>query len=261
MILFIEELSNLYHINLKDGFWEKQSHNYNNLGKLKSITKEQLLKSDLDFFEDGQPGINLIKLHGSLDIFAVEDKNLFVKINAEDEKIGTIINSLQKIEKKSLEICKKDGFFRPVNELLVKDDNNKLQFFRRSLLTGGHKFSNKFEQIVPKELFIEFKKRINMLSCIDVIGYSFGDKHVNDVFIEWLQSSSKNNLNIYDPYRSEIPKNFESFFNKILIFNKGLTQYFFDIDSSHDCDYLYQLRKELELKRNELKKRRESQFI
>jgi len=51
------------------------------------------------------------------------------------------------------------------------DDKGELQFLRRSLLSGGHKFSDKFEQIAPIELFEEFKTRIQFIKELIVIGY------------------------------------------------------------------------------------------
>ena len=41
-----------------------------------------------------------------------------------------------------------------VNELTVYDNKNMLQFLRRSLLSGEHKFDKQMQQIIPKE-FLE----------------------------------------------------------------------------------------------------------
>lgn len=229
--LIIEELCAYYNLPFKDGFYASREHNYKNLGEFRLITGEELSNQKLDFYEESEVGINLIKLHGSFDIFAIEDKKTYLK-SVGNESFGSFVSAIRNIESKSLDVCQKMQT-RGVNELFVNDSSGELQFLRRSLLSGGHKFKGKFEQIAPIALFDAFKNRINNISELVVIGYGFGDEHVNEVMLNWLESTN-NQITISNPYCEEIPSFLKVYQAQVKIVKKGLTDYFLSIDSSRD---------------------------
>ncbi len=201
--LIIEELCAYFNLGLKDGFYANREHGYKNLGEFRLITSEELSEQKLDLYEGNEKGINLLKLHGSFDIFAIEDKKTYIK-SVGDGSFGSFVSAIRNIESKSLEVCQKMQT-RGVNELFVNDSSGELQFLRRSLLSGGHKFKGKFEQIAPVALFDAFKSRINNVQELVVIGYGFGDEHVNEVIVKWIESP-QNQLTICNPYCEEIPE-------------------------------------------------------
>ncbi|WP_023604655.1 hypothetical protein [Aliivibrio logei] len=229
--LIIEELCAYYSLGLKDGFYANRDHNYMNLGEFRLITSEELSEQKLDFYEENEKGINLLKLHGSFDIFAIEDKKTYLK-SVGNGSLGSFVSAIRDIESKSLEVCQKMQK-RGVNELFVNDSSGELQFLRRSLLSGGHKFKGKFDQIAPVALFNAFKSRINNVQELVVIGYGFGDDHVNEVMLEWL-SNSDNQLTITNPYCKEVPDFLKANQAQVKIIKKGLTDYLLSIDPSKD---------------------------
>lgn len=229
--LIIEELSAYFNLGLKDGFYANREHGYNNLGEFRLITSEELSNQNLDFFEKNEKGINLLKLHGSFDIFAIEDKKTYLK-SVGDGSFGSFVSAIRNIESKSLEVCKKMQI-RGVNELLVNDSSGELQFLRRFLLSGGHKFNGKFEQIAPVALFDAFKSRINNVQELVVIGYGFGDEHVNEVIVKWIENPQKQ-LTICNPYCEEIPEFLQAYQAQVNIIKKGITDYLLSIDPSKD---------------------------
>lgn len=173
----------------------------------------------------------MLKLHGSFDIFAIEDKKTYLK-SVGNEGFGSFVSAIRNIESKSLDVCQKIQA-RGVNELFVNDSSGELQFLRRSLLSGGHKFKGKFEQIAPVALFDAFKSRINNVQELVVIGYGFGDEHVNQIMLKWL-SNSNNQLTISNPYCDEIPDILKAYQAQVKIVKKGLTEYLLSIDPSKD---------------------------
>jgi hypothetical protein len=142
------------------------------------------------------------------------------------------VSTIRGIESKSLEVCQKMQT-RGVNELFVNDSSGELQFLRRSLLSGGHKFKGKFEQIAPIALFDAFKSRINNVQELVVIGYGFGDEHVNEVMLKWL-SNSNNQLTISNPSCEEVPDFLKVYQAQVQIVKKGLTDYLLSVDPSKD---------------------------
>lgn len=220
-----EEICRYYSVDCKDGFFENSDELYNHIARFKNLTKEQLNSGKFNFFNKNDIGINLIKLHGSLDVFAVDDLNLYMKSSpSKDADFGGNYEEISRVEKHSLEVVKNIGQ-RGVNELFVLDRNGELQFMRRSLLTGGHKFRGTFDQIAPIDFFKEFKKRINLIKELDVIGYGFGDEHVNDVLSAWIDSDEVK-MNIFDPFRKNVPDFLKLNAAKVKIVNGGLTDYF-----------------------------------
>lgn len=145
---------------------------------------------------------------------------------------GSFVSAIREIESKSLEVCQKMQT-RGVNELFVNDSSGELQFLRRSLLSGGHKFKGKFEQIAPVALFDAFESRINNVQELVVIGYGFGDEHVNEVMLKWL-SNSNNHLTICNPYCEGIPDFLKAYQAQVQIAKKGLTDYLLSVDPSKD---------------------------
>jgi hypothetical protein len=229
--LIVEELCSFYNIDLKDGFYANREHAYKDLGEFRLITSKELSNGNLDFFEENEMGVNLLKLHGSFDIFAIEDKKTYIKAVG-DESFGSYISAIRNIESKSLECCQKIQT-RGINELFVNDSSGELQFLRRSLLSGGHKFKDKFEQVAPIALFEAFKNRINNVQDLVIIGYGFGDEHVNYVLLKWMENA-QSILTICNPYCEEPPEFLNSFQNRVKIVKKGMTDYLLSIDPTKD---------------------------
>ena len=254
--IVFEEICSYHKIPLKDGFYEQETK-YKNIANFKIIRKQDIEKSNFDFYKKDEIGVNLIKLHGSFDVFAANDKEVFLKSYGDGHKFGSHYQEIEKIENYNLSVANADQS-RMVNELLIHDDENELQFLRRSLLSGGHKFKDKHHQIIPIEFLRLFKNKLknklNEINNLVVIGYSFGDSHINDIIYEWLKSENRK-LTIYDPFRKEHPECFDGYYEKIEIINAGLTDYFVSCvtpitpSEKHDIYLNCQIREKLKTKR------------
>jgi len=251
--IVFEEILDYYRIPYKDGFYERKN-NYSNVANFKVLTSNEIETGNLDVFHEKENGINLIKLHGSLDIFAVEDKNLFLKVYGEANYVGSNYSEIRKIESRNIEISQRDGL-RTTNELYIYDKLGELQFLRRSLLSGAHKFKKKFDQIIPIALLTFFKQQLMKINKLTVVGYSFGDSHINETMKEWLKDKSKI-IEVYDPYKKTTPKGFETYATQFIFNNGGLTDYFLTFDSTHESWASKSKRKMLREMRDNLKKRR-----
>ncbi|MBN3967873.1 hypothetical protein IMW75_21660 [Pseudomonas gregormendelii] len=250
-----EEICKFHGVQCRDGFFDQGVDRYTNIANFKSLTKQQLDNGNLNLFGPEGLGVNLIKLHGSLDMFAVEDKNLYLKCTPTAEApIGGHVQEIRRIENHSVELSQRVNL-RTVGELDVTDKDGEIQFLRRSLLSGAHKFKGTFDQIAPIAFFEEFKKRIAAITDLDVIGYGFGDHHVNEVLRQWAEASNVS-LNIYDPYRKSIPTFLDDVADRVCIFNFGLTEYFQIFDPPKKSFFSSIRSKMLESVRENLRKRR-----
>ncbi len=254
--IVFEEIFDFYNIPYKDGFYNCKSK-YENISNFKSISADQLSSGELNFFEEDETGFNLVKLHGSIDIFAAEDKKLFLKSYGDGKSVGSHLTEIIKIEEHNIDMMKENRV-RTTNELCVYDSDNEIQFLRRSLLTGAHKFQYRFEQIAPIALFEIFKRKINSINELIVIGYSFGDSHINDVLNSWLSKSS-NKVIIYDPYRESVPNFLSNNEKQITLIKGGLTDFFLSYNDCEETKLSINKRNAIETIRERLKKRRLSQ--
>ena len=86
-----------------------------------------------------------------------------------------------------------------------QDENGKLQFLRYSILTGAFKFDPKYHQTLPNPLLDSFKAYIRFISDLVIIGYGFGDSHINLVIRDWIEMNKERRIVIVDPYRKKLP--------------------------------------------------------
>lgn len=215
-------------IPIKSGFNEVINLNFYNRNRiLKSIKFEYLSRTDLiakklDFFRPGEYGINLIKLHGALDIFAQHDCLDLLKILHQENEKKSILETLKLVNE---ELSVKINGIGATNEIIYLDENKDMQFLRRTLLSGAHKFIDKDSQLAPIEFIEIFKNNLNYSSLIYSVGYSFSDLHVNKVFIEWLERNSERKLVIVDP-TAKIPFGFDHLISQISLERIGATDFF-----------------------------------
>ncbi len=174
------------------------------------VLPEHVLKKEgLLFLNKGQTGINLLKIHGSLDVFTFRDGKDVLKLLPDGEGIRGVLSSLR-IANQELRYAEPgwpDGVTTR-NEIMYGDESGEMQFLRRSLLAGAYKFDPRHSQVIPNELLAYFRTNLNYLTTLVCIGYAFGDQHINQVIREWLEFSSERHLTIVDPNDNQVPNQF-----------------------------------------------------
>ena len=166
------------------------------------VMRRQLLREHrLPFFEAGSFGINLLKIHGSLDEFAFNDGQDLLKLAPAEASVSGTLTALDVLNR---EVRYTDprwpgGVVRGTNEIVYEDAAGEMQFLRRSLLGGMFKYQGRHEQTVPEELLGYFESTLDHLSTLICIGYGFGDAHVNEAIREWLERTTERQLTIVDP--------------------------------------------------------------
>ena len=179
------------------------------VGEIEAIVmrRADLLEGRLPFFEEGAVGINLLKVHGSLDEFAFNDGQDLLKLAPAEASISAILSvlNLANEEVRFVDPRWPGGVVKGANEIIYEDAEGEMQFLRRSLLGGMFKFQGQQRQTVPEELLGYFKSALNRLSALVCIGYGFGDTHINLAIREWLEFTSIRQLTIVDPAISCVP--------------------------------------------------------
>ena len=234
--LIIELIAARLSIPIRSGFSDSRvTFPYRNakgdiLGQLRGevLTDYVLEKEALYFPNLPKPGINLLKVHGALDIFAInnEGKDLVKLLPAEPTE-NAIIEMLRTANEN---LFYTDSNFcgervNAINEIAYADEQGVLQFFRRSLLAGAFKFDPRISQVLPKSMLKHFQANINFVSTLVCLGYSFGDIHINNVLRDWLESSSERKLEIVDPIERPVPSFLLHLLPQIAVIKSTATEY------------------------------------
>ncbi len=237
--LIIEMLAAKLEIPLKSGFNDKTTIRMSGNGiDWQEVNFERLLRSDIanhnyDFFKEGETGINLVKMHGSLDIFAQGDDINYLKLSPAKLDPSEYTTTLSRINEINHEFISSTKIVC-TNESVYLDENKTLQFLRKTLLSGAHKFSKKLAQLAPPEFLQLFENKINSFNELICIGYSFGDKHTDHIIIEWLTSERERLLSIINPTIENSPTHFVHLHAQVNCQTVGAADYFLDLDRSKD---------------------------
>jgi hypothetical protein len=148
--------------------------------------------------------INLLKLHGALDLFVADDAKLLVRILPRETTPARIIEAL-KIANENLFYEAFGQRVKTTNEISYADRGGKMQFLRRSLLAGAYKFDRRASQVLPEVMLAQFRSCLNYVTELACIGYGFGDAHINDALRNWLEFSATRRLICIAPCEPQVP--------------------------------------------------------
>jgi len=237
--LVVELLAAKFSIPIKSGFKEKIAITMNSgTGASVEVNFERLSRAamaakDYDFFRPGETGINLIKLHGSLDIFGQGDDLNYLKVASKDGSARSYVDQLRSLEAVDLALGRNHGV-RANNEHSYLDMQGEIQFLRNSLLSGAHKFSPRMSQIAPPEFLSLFRGSLNYASELVSIGYGFGDQHINEPMVEWLSQVRQRRLTIVNPGITRCPDRFGHLCGQVSLVTEGARDYFLNM-SDRKC--------------------------
>ena len=217
------------------------------------LSRKSIQENQYDFFGHGEFGINLIKLHGSLDIFGQNDELNYLKIKPIESNPESLSSQIQFLDKINQDIAIRDGVYC-TNENIYEDENGEIQFLRKSLLSGAHKFTKKLRQIAPSEFLSLFKGNLNYAHELICIGYSFGDKHVDDQMADWLSFSAARKLTIVNPGIDTCPEKIKHLSGQVECKPIGAADYFIQLSNTKPTMLKGMLRKARSLARDKIKR-------
>jgi hypothetical protein len=228
----IECLAAKYDIPLHSGFSSglialpRRDASGTKIGELRAETlSEAQLAKGIVFAQPGVAGINLLKIHGALDVFAYRDGKDFAKLVPDERTVQSIIDMLRIAQDELLYVDPQRPYpVKATNEIAFADEMGVMQFLRRSLVAGTHKFDNRHGQVLPKEFFKQFESDINFVSTLICIGYGFGDLHINRVLCDWLERTPDRRLEIVSPGAS-IPAFLLHLSPQVAVFTEAASDY------------------------------------
>jgi hypothetical protein len=194
--------------------------------RAESIKAEQFAKG-MPFFQPGTPGINLLKIHGALDVFTYNETGEDVlELLLLERSIAGVIGALRAANEELRNMGDVSVAYRTTNEITYADDDGQIQYLRPSILAGAYKFDQRISQVLPHAIFKIFKTYINYVSTLVCIGYGFGDIHVNQVLRDWLGFSAERRLEIVNPGMDEVPQFSRHVAPQVVVINTPASDYF-----------------------------------
>lgn len=151
----------------------------------------------LEGFPEPATGIDLLKLHGSV---------TWQKINKRHHRTPEV-----PLPRMQVQLQRRDGIKRGYDPAIIFGAGNKL--------TAEGPFL---------ELLLAFRERLDQHDELIVVGYSFGDEHINDALWRWLNRSQDHKVTVIDfsEDKSQIP--FKG------IFRYMMDRYTFYLDGAAD---------------------------
>ena len=157
---------------------------------------------DLLYFARGEKGVNLIKLHGGMNEFTYNDEKqrLFFLPN-------NIENSESYMEELYLLTYAPHYYYlgnpvRLATEIAVSDNDGIMQFLQPSILSGTEKFSPATYGGKGVSKMEQFSKGIESMDELYIIGYGFGDEHINSRISRAMHRNDEMRICVIDPYYS-----------------------------------------------------------
>lgn len=210
----IECLAAHYNVRLDCGFSGTDSLPLRDIAGIKigelpinTLAVDRLTKSGFDFRNANEPGINLIKVHGALDVFTANDSRDLIKLAPIGDGVSGVLESLRAANENLLYVIPDypDEKVKATNEITYADETGEMQFLRRTILSGAFKFDRRSTQVLPPSILNQFRNYLLHVSHLICIGYGCGDAHINQILREWLEFSGERKLELVGPGTKACP--------------------------------------------------------
>jgi hypothetical protein len=167
------------------------------------LTDRAMADGRVEFFKRGWPGINLLKLHGALDIFTFGDGRDLIRLKPEDETFDAIIDALQIANEGLLDPNLVSGLvpdpLATMNKIPYIDTENRPQLLGRTLLDSAARLTDPTPQLMQRRWLEFFRAGLADVARLVAIGTSFGDHEINEIVLEWLAGAPERRLEIVAP--------------------------------------------------------------
>lgn len=173
------------------------------------LTDEEMGSGQLPFHEPGQPGINLLKLRGTLDVFRLEPSRDLVRLRPDDQTFDAIIDALQ---------IANEGLLDPTlaatlvpdalaitNRILYLDGQGQPRLLGRTLRAGAARLTDPFPQLMQRRRLEYFRGSLAHVDRLATVGHSMTDPEVNEIVGEWLEGDGGRRLEIVAPGPALVP--------------------------------------------------------
>ncbi|MBU2024860.1 MAG: hypothetical protein KJ868_16265 [Gammaproteobacteria bacterium] len=178
----------------------------NNLINFTYSKRDELL--DNNFFSN-QFGVNLVKLHGGLSELLYKENTQLCNQSLSLENSNHLIQNFIKIQNMGYY---SDGQKVPSGkDRVITDVDGELDIICQSMLTGGNKYSRTTKDKKGEEKLMLMVKQLDKTDELTIIGYGFGDKHINSRISNAMVRNPNMKIKIVDAISKPVPEILEQF--------------------------------------------------
>jgi hypothetical protein len=174
-----------------------------------TLTDAELASGQLPFFKHGMPGINLLKVHGALDIFTHGDGHDLLRLKPEEPTFDAIIDALQMANEGLLDPNLVSSLVPDplalANQIPYIDSDGQPQVLGRTLLASAARLTDSYPPLLQRRLLEYFRASLEQAGRLVAMGYGMGDPDINDILGDWLAASSARQLEIVMPGIAQVP--------------------------------------------------------
>lgn len=142
-------------------------------------------------------GINLVKVHGGLSELLYKDGAMICNQSLSRSCSDELMADFIKIE--NMAYYHEGKKVPSGKDRVVTDPNGELEIICKSMLTGGSKYSLTTNHKEGEEKLKLFDEMLNEIDELTIVGYGFGDRHINYRLSNAMVLNSNLKLRIVDP--------------------------------------------------------------
>lgn len=157
----------------------------------------------------GVSGINCVRLHGGIAELQYKDRALLCNPSLKGKRSVQLIAELTSIE--SMGYYHRGERVPSGRDRVVTGPDGRLDIIRRAMLTGGKKYSKTTSPKKGEEKLQLFDEVLRTLDELTVVGYGFGDGHVNVRISNAMVLNRDLKVRIVDPKWRRCPEILEQF--------------------------------------------------
>ncbi|MGX9462445.1 hypothetical protein ACWXWU_14595 [Shewanella sp. A14] len=160
------------------------------------------------YFKD-ERGVNLVKLHGGLSELEYDDGQKICNQSLSVSDSNELMIDFMNIHEMGYYV---DNRKVPSGkDRVITAVNGELDIICQSMLTGGNKYSRTTNDKEGEEKLKLFSEQICLADEVTVIGYGFGDKHINNRLSNAMVKNENLKIQIVDAIFKPIPESLEQF--------------------------------------------------
>jgi hypothetical protein len=221
----VECLAARYGIPLQDGFREelvfpRRDEHGRKIGELKArMTTAADMDAGMRFPEPGSYGINLLKIHGGLNIFVFHGERNLVKVLPLEPSVAGVLEALRVVDEELPAFDAKK--YSPVAMRSEVKTPAAPDWLRGPAQGRVHHY----QQGISSRLLDHFRTNIHRVGSLACIGYSFGDLAINMILQHWLEVSEERRLEIVAPGARELPGFLQALRQQVELVDAPATEY------------------------------------
>jgi hypothetical protein len=173
------------------------------------LTDAEMAGGNLPFCKPGWPGINLLKLHGGLDVFRLGDSPDLVRLRPAEETFDAIIDALQIANEGLLDAGLAASLVPDAlaltNQIPYVDRDEQPRTLIRSLRASATRLTDPFPQLMQRRRLEYFRGSLAGVDRLVAIGTSMTCAEVNDIVRDWLEAAPHRRLEIVAPGAQQFP--------------------------------------------------------